>query len=179
MLSKSTAKSVEPAVIDVDAIEEVKPTTVEADIINQVEEDVATESTPEEEVAKRITDVAIKEYWASKERQRLAPRAHQQDLSVYEKVLREFDVSGQYGVSSHCKNAMVLCALEMADVMYNWQPCTGIARSKRWKRAYGFDLDPPIEVLAVLLKGQDGDNKLALQRSHVDELLNTRTEIDT
>jgi len=155
VLSKSTAKSVEPAVIDVDAIEEVKPTTVEADIINQVEEDVATESTPEEEVAKRITDVAIKEYWASKERQRLAPRAHQQDLSVYEKVLREFDVSGQYG------------------------PCTGIARSKRWKRAYGFDLDPPIEVLAVLLKGQDGDNKLALQRSHVDELLNTRTEIDT
>jgi DNA polymerase delta subunit 4 len=69
--------------------------------------------------------------------------------------------------------------LNMADAIYNLQPCTGIARIKRWKRAYGFDLDPPIEVLAVLLKAQEGSDKLALQRSHVDELLNTRTEMDT
>jgi DNA polymerase delta subunit 4 len=31
-------------------------------------------------------------------------------------------------------------------------------------------------VLAVLLKEQEGKDKLAVQRSHVDELLNARTE---
>jgi DNA polymerase delta subunit 4 len=100
-LSKSAAKSIEPATIDIDAIDKPKPTTVEADVISQVEKDVAAESTPEEEAAKRITDAAIEKYWVSKEQQRLAQRVHQQDLSVYEKVLREFDVSGQYGVSAH------------------------------------------------------------------------------
>ena len=40
-------------------------------------------------------------------------------------------------------------------------------------------LDPPIEVLAVLLKEQESaSDKLAVQRSHVDELLNTRTEVE-
>lgn len=59
------------------------------------------------------------------------------------------------------------------------QPCTGIARIKRWKRAQRMELDPPMEVLAVLLKEQeDARDKLAVQRSHVDELLNTRTEIE-
>jgi DNA polymerase delta subunit 4 len=100
-LSKSAAKSIEPETIDIDAIDKPKPTTVEADVISQVEKDVAAESTPEEEAAKRITDAAIEKYWVSKEQQRLAQRVHQQDLSVYEKVLREFDVSGQYGVSAH------------------------------------------------------------------------------
>jgi DNA polymerase delta subunit 4 len=100
-LAKSAVKSLKPATIDIDAIDKPKPTTVEADVIGQVEKDVAAESTPEEEAAKRITDAAIKKYWVSKEQQRLAQRVHQQDLSVYEKVLREFDVSGQYGVSAH------------------------------------------------------------------------------
>jgi DNA polymerase delta subunit 4 len=119
VLSKSAPKSVEPTIAEIDAIEELKPTTVEADIINQVKEDVATEGTPEEEAAKRITDTAIKNYWTSKERQRLASRVHQQDLSVYEKVLREFDVSGQYGVSAHGGMLWLFCALNMADMIYN------------------------------------------------------------
>jgi DNA polymerase delta subunit 4 len=100
-LSKPAVNSIEPAIINIDAIDKPKPTTVEADVIGQVEKDVAAESTPEEEAAKRITDAAIKKYWASKEKQRLAQRVHQQELNVYEKVLREFDVSGQYGVSAH------------------------------------------------------------------------------
>lgn len=58
------------------------------------------------------------------------------------------------------------------------QPCTGIARLKRWKRAYRLKLDPPIEVLAVLLKEMDKDSKVALQRSQVDELLNSRVKAD-
>jgi DNA polymerase delta subunit 4 len=53
------------------------------------------------------------------------------------------------------------------------QPCIGIARLKRWKRANMLGLKPPIEVLAVLLKGIDtGDTKM--QRAHVDQLMSSR-----
>jgi DNA polymerase delta subunit 4 len=53
----------------------------------------------EEAQAREITDTQIKQYWRKKEQERLAPRVHQEDLTVYEKVLREWDMSGQYGVS--------------------------------------------------------------------------------
>lgn len=49
--------------------------------------------------ARKITDTQIKRYWREKENERLAPRVHQEDLTVYEKLLREWDMSGQYGVS--------------------------------------------------------------------------------
>jgi DNA polymerase delta subunit 4 len=49
---------------------------------------------------------------------------------------------------------------------------------KRWKRAYRLDLDPPLEVLAVLLKEMDIDSKVELQRSQVDELLNSKIKAD-
>lgn len=102
VLSKSATKAVKPEMIDLETVEETKPTTVEADIIDQVEKEVAaqrTESNPEDDAARSITDAAVKKYWASKEKQRLAPRVHQGDLSLHEKVLREFDMSAQYGVS--------------------------------------------------------------------------------
>ncbi|KAF2829265.1 hypothetical protein CC86DRAFT_345892 [Ophiobolus disseminans] len=130
-----------------------EPTTVEAAIIDQTKEEVEAQkvqSTPEEDQARRISDAALKKYWAAKEKPRMAPRVHQQDLSLHEKILREFDMSGHYG------------------------PCTGIARLKRWKRAYRLKLNPPIEVLAVLLKEMDKDSRVALQRSQVDELLNSK-----
>ncbi|OSS45008.1 hypothetical protein B5807_09361 [Epicoccum nigrum] len=156
--SKGATKATKLEVIDLEAVEQAKPTTVEADIIDQVEKEVAaleTERNPDDEAARRITDAAIKKYWTAKEKQRTAPRIHQDDLSLHEKVLREFDMSSHYG------------------------PCTGIARLKRWKRAQRMELDPPIEVLAVLLKEQESvRDKLAVQRSHVDELLNTRTEVE-
>ena len=53
------------------------------------------------------------------------------------------------------------------------QPCIGIARLKRWKRANMLGLAPPIEVLAVLLKQMDAGETKA-QRAHVDELMSTR-----
>lgn len=53
----------------------------------------------EENQARKITDTQIKRYWRQKEQERLAPRVHQEDLGVYEKVLREWDMSNQYGVS--------------------------------------------------------------------------------
>jgi DNA polymerase delta subunit 4 len=88
----------EPKVIEL--IDE--PTTAEAAIIDQTKEEVAvqqSQSTPEEEEARRIPDAAIKKYWAAKEKQRTAPRVHQQDLTLHEKILREFDMSAHYGVS--------------------------------------------------------------------------------
>ncbi|KAF2129516.1 hypothetical protein P153DRAFT_366905 [Dothidotthia symphoricarpi CBS 119687] len=156
LLSEPVIKDVKPEVIDLDVVEVTKPTTAEAAIIQQTEKEVVAqqvESTPEEDHARRVSDTAIKKYWATKEKQRMAPRVHQQDLSIHGKILREWDMSAQFG------------------------PCTGIARLKRWKRAQRLELDPPIEVLAVLLKEQEGKDKLTVQRSHVDELLNSKAEL--
>ncbi|KAG9758000.1 hypothetical protein KCU73_g4122, partial [Aureobasidium melanogenum] len=102
-----------------------------------------------EKRAIKITNAQIKKYWQQKEAERKSPRVHQQGLDVSEKILREFDMSGQYG------------------------PCIGIARVKRWKRANTLGLNPPIEVLAVLLKASDKD-KSSMQRAHVDELMSSR-----
>jgi DNA polymerase delta subunit 4 len=49
------------------------------------------------------------------------------------------------------------------------QPCIGIARLKRWQRAQRLGLNPPVEVLAVLLK----EDAKGTQRAHMDELLNS------
>ncbi|KAH7398400.1 DNA polymerase delta, subunit 4-domain-containing protein [Pyrenochaeta sp. MPI-SDFR-AT-0127] len=154
LLSETKPKDVKPEVVD---IEETEPSTTEAAIIDQAEQEVEAqqvESTPEEDQARQTTDAAIKKYWAAKEKQRTAPRVHQQDLSLHEKILREFDMSAHYG------------------------PCTGIARLKRWKRAQRLDLDPPIEVLAVLLREQEGKDKLTVQKSYVDELLNSKADLE-
>jgi DNA polymerase delta subunit 4 len=44
---------------------------------------------------------------------------------------------------------------------------------KRWVRANKLGLQPPIEVLAVLLKEEDkGNNKI--ERAHVDELMSSK-----
>ncbi|KAF7671726.1 dna polymerase delta subunit 4 [Alternaria burnsii] len=149
-------KDIKPEVAN---ISNTEPTITEAAIIEQTEQEVKAqevESTPDEDRARRISDAAIKKYWTAKEKQRLAQRVHQGGLSLHDKILREFDMSAHYG------------------------PCTGIARLKRWKRAQRLDLDPPIEVLAVLLREQDASDKdrIAVQRSIVDEILNSRAELD-
>jgi hypothetical protein len=53
------------------------------------------------------------------------------------------------------------------------QPSIGIPRTKRWKRAAALNLNPPIEVLAVLLK-QDAKKSGSMQRSQVDELMSSK-----
>lgn len=53
----------------------------------------------EEARARGISEAQIKKYWRGKEQERKAPRVHQEGLSLAEKVLREWDMSGQYGVS--------------------------------------------------------------------------------
>ncbi|RYP62559.1 hypothetical protein DL771_009689 [Monosporascus sp. 5C6A] len=97
--------------------------------------------------ALKITDSQIDQYWRALERERKAPRVHQEDLSLAEKVLRYWDVSSQYG------------------------PCVGISRIKRWQRAQRLGLNPPVEVLAVLLKEEKKGTK-GVERAHIDEILN-------
>ena len=58
------------------------------------------------------------------------------------------------------------------------QPSIGIARVKRWKRAHSFGLNPPIEVLAVLLKEME-EGHTGIQRAYTDELLSTRFAVET
>ena len=56
------------------------------------------------------------------------------------------------------------------------QPCVGITRMRRWQRAEKLGLNPPLEVLAVLLREEDkGTNAKAVGRAHVDEILNPST----
>ena len=48
--------------------------------------------------ASKVPQAQIRKYWQMKEEARIAPRVHQQGLGVHEKVLREFDLSYQFGV---------------------------------------------------------------------------------
>ncbi|EXJ55985.1 hypothetical protein A1O7_08916 [Cladophialophora yegresii CBS 114405] len=82
--------------------------------------------------AEKITDAQLKKYWQKEEASRLAPRVHQETLPLHEKILRHFDLSSQYG------------------------PCIGVPRLTRWRRANTLGLQPPIEVLAVLLREEEG-----------------------
>ncbi|KAK8212027.1 DNA polymerase delta, subunit 4-domain-containing protein [Phyllosticta capitalensis] len=122
-------------------------TTAERAIAEQTRS-AQTKLTPEEEEASKVSEAQIKKYWRNKEEARLAQRVHQKELSIHEKVLREFDTTGHFG------------------------PCIGISRQKRWKRAHRLGLKPPIEVLAVLMK--DGRDNTRVQRAHIDELMASR-----
>jgi len=44
---------------------------------------------------------------------------------------------------------------------------------KRWVRANKLGLNPPIEVLAVLLKEENKDNT-KIERAHIDELMSSQ-----
>ncbi|KXJ96427.1 DNA polymerase delta, subunit 4-domain-containing protein [Microdochium bolleyi] len=124
-------------------------------------------ATEAEVKALKITQRQVETYWRGLEAERIAKRVHQEDLGTSEKVLRYFDVSSQYG------------------------PCIGITRLKRWQRADRLGLNPPIEVLSVLLReekklsssnssSKKGDSssgsskdKIRLQTAHMDEILNS------
>jgi DNA polymerase delta subunit 4 len=105
LLTETAKKSEKPDVADLVVQEEEEPTTAEAAIIEQTEQvQQQAQSTPEEEEARKITAKRIQAYWKL-ESQSQAPRAHQKDLSLDEKILRKFDMSGQYGVS---KTSMIV-----------------------------------------------------------------------
>ncbi|KAL8707637.1 MAG: hypothetical protein Q9220_007375 [cf. Caloplaca sp. 1 TL-2023] len=112
---------------------------------HKTEEAVALRDENEEKAGK-VSEAAVKRYWREKEMERKAPRVHQQTLSLHEKILRHFDLSSQYG------------------------PCVGIPRVRRWKRAQGLGLKPPIEVLAVLVREKESGEK-GMDRAFMDGLL--------
>ncbi|KAI4720838.1 hypothetical protein E4T48_02980 [Aureobasidium sp. EXF-10727] len=153
----SKAINKDKALLDAVSTHDVdQPTTADAAIQEQAEAELVDikphspgESDDYEKRAHKITNAQINKYWQQKEAERKCPRVHQKGLDVSEKILREFDMSGQYG------------------------PCIGIARVKRWRRANTLGLNPPIEVLAILLKASDKD-KSRMQRAHVDELMSSR-----
>ncbi|DAA73582.1 TPA_exp: putative DNA polymerase delta subunit 4 [Trichophyton benhamiae CBS 112371] len=120
-------------------------TTSTAVVHEQARAEAALPKSKEDEQAEALTLKQLHAYWRAEERKRTASRVHQADLSIEEKILRHFDLCSQYG------------------------PCIGIARIKRWRRAHALGLNPPIEVLAVLLKGETREK--ASEKAYIDELL--------
>ncbi|KAJ4306792.1 hypothetical protein N0V88_000159 [Collariella sp. IMI 366227] len=126
--------------------------------LGQQQQERSEEKSDVEQQAARLSDAAIERYWSGIESGRSARavhRKHGEGLSTGEKVLRYFDVSSQYG-----------------GKLIDDQPCIGITRLKRWQRAQRLGLNPPVEVLAVLLKEDEKGNK-KMERAHMDELLNS------
>ncbi|KAL8641501.1 MAG: hypothetical protein Q9228_001691 [Teloschistes exilis] len=112
----------------------------------QQKQEEETKKDEAREKAGKISDAAVRRYWNNREAERKAPRVHQQAMTLHEKVLRHFDLSSQYG------------------------PCIGLSRTRRWKRAEGLGLEPPIEVLAVLIK-EEGGGKKGMDKAFMDGLL--------
>lgn len=66
--------------------------------------------------AGKLSEADISKYWRDIESRRVAPRVHQDDLSLSEKILRYFDVSSQYGVSFvQILDSMHVCVLLETD----------------------------------------------------------------
>ncbi|RYC65749.1 hypothetical protein CHU98_g479 [Xylaria longipes] len=106
------------------------------------------EKTEAELRADKVTDRQISRYWRTIESERRTKRPHQEDLSLAEKILRYWDVSSQYG------------------------PCVGVSRLRRWQRADKLGLNPPVEVLAVLMREETKGTK-GIERAHMDDILNS------
>ncbi|KAK3297819.1 DNA polymerase delta, subunit 4-domain-containing protein [Chaetomium fimeti] len=129
------------------------PTSSDDEQQQQAAPAAAVQAQPDADAARaeKISDREIERYWNGIEASREAKAVHKkhtQDLTTGEKVLRYFDVSSQYG------------------------PCVGIARLKRWQRAQRLGLNPPVEVLAVLLK-EEAKGNTDIEKAHMDELLNS------
>ncbi|KAI0518156.1 DNA polymerase delta, subunit 4-domain-containing protein [Xylaria bambusicola] len=138
--------NVEPDVKDeVDAEEKA-----EVEEPKQVEVAPEREKTEAELRADEISDRQISQYWRDIENERRTKRLHQEDLSLAEKILRYWDVSSQYG------------------------PCVGITRLKRWHRADRLGLNPPVEVLAVLMREEEEGTK-GIEKAYMDNILNSTT----
>jgi DNA polymerase delta subunit 4 len=92
------------------AEEEVEEVQAEETVEETAVIEILPEKSEAEVRAKKITNAQVSKYWKKIEAERIAPRVHQQDLSLGEKVLRYFDVSSQYGVSLVLD---VVCSLDI------------------------------------------------------------------
>ena len=95
---KATVEATPPSK---DEAEETPVEDVSPEEVEPVEETTPDEEKTEAELrAEQVSDREIAGYWAKLESERIAPRVHQEGVPLSEKVLRYFDVSSQYGVSS-------------------------------------------------------------------------------
>lgn len=76
-----------------------EPAQEEVEDIEVEEPEPEPEKSEVEIQAEKISQAQIGRYWKGIEKERRAPRIHQEGLSDHEKILRYFDVSSQYGVS--------------------------------------------------------------------------------
>lgn len=106
-MTKSVPRDTKKAVSKIDQADVASPAKEEVEDV--VVDEPEVEVKPQEQLpaksdaeieAEKISDAQIAKYWKGIEKLRRAPRVHQQDLMLSEKVLRYFDVSSQYGVSS-------------------------------------------------------------------------------
>lgn len=67
-------------------------------MIEQAVSEAKAPLTREEQEAERVGEAQINKYWREKELARKFKRIHQEDLSLHEKVCREFDTDGRFGV---------------------------------------------------------------------------------
>jgi DNA polymerase delta subunit 4 len=126
---KDTKKAIiSPSVSKLEQVEAPSPARDEVKEIHveepehaeEIEVETSQPAVPEksevELKAEKITDAQIKKYWKDIESQRIAPRVHQQDLDLSEKILRYFDVSSQYGVSQfHDAQSLGIMKCEQAN----------------------------------------------------------------
>jgi DNA polymerase delta subunit 4 len=103
--TKDKAHTINPKVIEVGHVSSEAAVTEQARV--EVEA-IKSEKTPEEERARKVTDAQIKRYWREREAERKAPRVHQEDVSLEEKILRLFDMSSQFGVCLHLSISILL-----------------------------------------------------------------------
>jgi len=88
-------------VVQAESTEEVEPTDGDSSLVSEPEQPtvaIQAPSTPEEDIARKFSKKKIDEYWQKKIKERKTPRVHQEDLSVHEKILIDFDMSGHFGV---------------------------------------------------------------------------------
>lgn len=106
-LAPSNKTKKDPALLEPEASLPVKaptepdldePTTTEVSIIEQAQAEAAAALTTEEEEALEVPESQILDYWREKERERKAPRVHQEDIPLFERVCREWDTDGRFGV---------------------------------------------------------------------------------
>ena len=102
---KAKKQQLEPVDLTTEAeAQEKEPTTADLSIAEQAQAEAKAPLDPEDEEAGKVKEAQIKKYWREKEATRTAPRVHQQDLSLHEKVCREFDTDGRYGVSQPARH---------------------------------------------------------------------------
>ncbi|KAM0122241.1 hypothetical protein ACP6JC_000981 [Aspergillus fumigatus] len=145
----STEEVPDPDQVPVAPSEPSQPHVAELAVRQQAQEEIQQPLSEEDQKAIRITEQELQRYWKKEEQTRKAPRGGFSDC----------DVENQPGRGKGNAD-------DIPDE-HQYGPCIGIARLKRWRRAKMLDLNPPIEVLAVLLKEKD----TVKQRAYVDELL--------